>query len=199
MGEQLDGCHVVNGINSDNDRKRHNGGMTPRGVLDVVSHPVRLRILHEVADRERTTAQLREALPDVAPATLYRHVGALLEAGVLTVVAERRVRGATERTLAAGPRTPHGDEAELRALGPDRLRQLFLVFLAHVGGQMDRFLESADEELLGMSGAAQTVLHVDLADLEAIQEGLTALLADYREPAPGKVRISLSTVLVPQP
>lgn len=35
---------------------------------------------------------------DVPPASLYRHVARLVDAGVLAVVAERRVRGAVERT-----------------------------------------------------------------------------------------------------
>lgn len=166
-------------------------------ILDVVVHPVRLRILHEIADRERTTAQLRDALPDVTPATLYRHVGALLDAGVLTVVAERRVRGATERTLAAGPRSAHGGLDELTALGSDGLRQIFLTFLGHLGGQMDRFLDAADPDLLAISGAAQTVLHVDQQDLAVIQQSLTELLADHREPGPDKHRVTLSTVLLP--
>ncbi|GAA1161883.1 helix-turn-helix domain-containing protein [Ornithinicoccus hortensis] len=168
-------------------------------ILDVVGHPVRLRILHEVADRERTTAQLREALPDVTPATLYRHVGALLDAGVLTVVAERKVRGATERTLAAGPRDAHADLADLEALGAGGLRQIFLTLLAHLSGQMDRFLQGADPDLLRLSGASQTVLHVDLDDLAALQQEMSALLTRYREPGPDKHRVTLTSVLVPDP
>ncbi|QVQ51952.1 helix-turn-helix domain-containing protein [Spiractinospora alimapuensis] len=171
--------------------------MSQPRIADVVMHPVRLRILHQLADRERTTSQLREALPDVTPATLYRHVGALLDAEVLTVVAERRVRGAVERTLALGPRTPHGDQEEVAAIGPAGMRQIYLVFLAQLSGQLDRFLESADPDLLALSGAAQTVLHVDGDDLAALQEGLAALLADYREAKPGKRRVTLSTVLLP--
>lgn len=67
--------------------------------VDLLLHPVRLRIIQAfLGDRALTTTELRAELPDVAPATLYRQVARLVGAGVLGVVAERRVRGATERT-----------------------------------------------------------------------------------------------------
>ena len=66
---------------------------------DLLLHPIRLRIIQAfLGDRALTTTELRAELPDVAPATLYRQVARLVDAGVLGVVAERRVRGATERT-----------------------------------------------------------------------------------------------------
>ena len=66
---------------------------------DLVLHPVRLRILQAfLGDRALTTGELRDELPDVPAASLYRHVARLVDAGVLSVVAERRVRGAVERT-----------------------------------------------------------------------------------------------------
>src|SRR3954469_20006775 len=66
---------------------------------DLLLHPVRLRIVQAfLGERALTTAQLREELPDVPPASLYRHIALLVGADVLSVVSERRVRGATERT-----------------------------------------------------------------------------------------------------
>ena len=65
---------------------------------DLLLHPVRLRILQAfLGDRALTTSQLQAELADV-PASLYRHVAKLAAAGVLTIVEERRVRGALERT-----------------------------------------------------------------------------------------------------
>jgi len=66
---------------------------------DLLLHPVRLRIVEAfLGDRALTTTQLRAELPDVPPASLYRQVARLVAAGVLGVVAQRRVRGALERT-----------------------------------------------------------------------------------------------------
>jgi DNA-binding HxlR family transcriptional regulator len=65
----------------------------------LLLHPVRLRIVQAfLGDRALTTSQLRAELGDVPTASLYRHVARLVTHGVLSVVAERRVRGAVERT-----------------------------------------------------------------------------------------------------
>lgn len=56
-----------------------------------------------VGDRPVTTGQDRHGIAHVPKAGLYRHVAALSEAGVLDVAAERRVRGAVERTFALHP------------------------------------------------------------------------------------------------
>jgi len=68
-------------------------------TADLLLHPVRLRIVQAfLGDRALTTGELRAELPDVPPASLYRHIARLVDAGVLGVVSERRVRGAVERT-----------------------------------------------------------------------------------------------------
>ena len=71
-------------------------------IAEVVLHPVRLRIVQKLGGRELTTGALRKELPDITQATLYRHVSALIDAEIVTVVDERRVRGTIERTLALG-------------------------------------------------------------------------------------------------
>lgn len=76
-------------------------------IADIVLHPVRLRIVQQLGGRQLTTAALREELPDITQATLYRHVAALIAAQIVTVVDERRVRGTIERTLALGERMAH--------------------------------------------------------------------------------------------
>jgi DNA-binding transcriptional ArsR family regulator len=66
--------------------------------LDLLLHPVRLRIVYALSGgRVRTTADLCAGLPDVPKTTVYRHVGLLAEGGVLEVADEQRVRGAVER------------------------------------------------------------------------------------------------------
>jgi DNA-binding transcriptional ArsR family regulator len=67
-------------------------------TLDLLLHPVRVRIVHAMSGGvTRTTSDLLARLPDVSKATVYRHVSLLTEAGVLEVVSEHRVHGAVER------------------------------------------------------------------------------------------------------
>ncbi|MDX2971953.1 helix-turn-helix domain-containing protein [Kribbella solani] len=165
-------------------------------VADVVMHPVRLRIIQQLGGRELTTAALRELLPDITPATLYRHVAALVEAGILSVVAERRVRGAVERTLALGERVAQVDQHELQAMSTAQLRDSVLTFLGHFAEDFDRFL-AADPELRNLFGIGQTMLYVNTDDLAQLQADLTELLAPYRAEQPGRQRVTLTTALIP--
>jgi len=71
----------------------------PVTSADLLLHPVRLRIVQAfLGDRALTTTALREELADIPPTSLYRQVARLVAAGVPMVVAERRVRGAVQRT-----------------------------------------------------------------------------------------------------
>lgn len=170
--------------------------LTP--IADVVLHPVRLRIIQQFGGRQLTTAELRDALQDVTQATLYRHVATLVDANILTVVRERRVRGAIERTLALGERMAHVDRSELRAMDDAQLRSAFLAFLGEVGAGFDRFLAHPDSALRDFLGFGQSPLYVADGDLATIQSGLTDLLAPYRSAdRDGVRRVDLATILLP--
>lgn len=48
---------------------------------DLLLHPVRMRILQTLFDADpMTTTQLRDRIPDVAPATMYRQIAVLARA-----------------------------------------------------------------------------------------------------------------------
>lgn len=169
-------------------------------LAEVVLHPVRLRIIQQLGGRNRTTAQLREALPDIPQATLYRHVAALLDAKVVAVVDERRSRGAIERTLALGDRMAAIDHAELSAMSSAQLSTAFLTFLGDVTGDFDRFLSADSREARELVGFARTPLYVNTEDLATIQAGLAELLTPYlTERQEGQQRVNLATILLPDP
>ncbi|GAB3749174.1 helix-turn-helix domain-containing protein [Microlunatus parietis] len=168
-------------------------------IAEIVTHPVRVRIIQQLGGRELTTAQLRAALPDVSQPTLYRQVAILVEAGVLTIVAERRVRGAVERTLALGERLAHIDHEGLRAMSDAQLRSAFLSFLGQVGRTFDLFLDAGDPQLREFLGFGTGSLYVNADDLATIQAGLTKVLAPYQvDQGGGRRRVDLSTILIPE-
>lgn len=168
-----------------------------RATADVVLHPVRLRILQAVAGQEMTTAQLRTVMPDVAPATLYRHVNALLDADILTVVAQRQVRGAVERTLGLGSRQAHAGPDAVGEVDVAQIRQAFRAFVGSVAGAVEQHLEQeSPSELFGFSS---TMLQLGPDEIAALQQELAELLDRYRAPGEGRRPVMLSTVVVPSP
>jgi hypothetical protein len=172
---------------------------SPTPVADLLLHPIRWRIVQRVLGRELTTTELKRDLPDVPTTTLYRHVAVLIEAGFLTVVRERRVRGTTERTLTLD-QTKVGriDDAEARAMTPEQHRQAFLLMLTRLAADFDRLLDRGDlYPRMDQLGYSQLALYVDAAELEAIREGINALLEPHLQESPGKDRVVLSLIALP--
>jgi hypothetical protein len=118
-------------------------------TADLLLHPIRLRILQAfMGDRALTTSQIRSELPDVPVASLYRHVARLVEAGVLNVVAEQRVRGALERTYVLRQSASAISLDELERMSPDEHRQGFIAFAAGLIADFDRYAERGDIDYL---------------------------------------------------
>lgn len=66
----------------------------------ILADPLKLKIIQAFASKPRTTKQVADLL-DEAPTKLYRHVDALMEAGLIELVEERPKRGTVEKYLQA--------------------------------------------------------------------------------------------------
>jgi hypothetical protein len=164
---------------------------------DLLLHPIRLRIIQSfLGDRALTTSQLAAELSDVPPGSLYRHVGLLLRSGVLAVVAERRVRGALERTYILRVAAAQGDAT----MSPDEHRRAFTAFVAGLLRDFDRYLALGTPELV-RDGVGYRMAALWLSDGE-----LTEFLRDLapviqprlaNAPTPGRRRRVVAGVLLP--
>jgi len=170
-------------------------------TADLLLHPVRLRIVQAfLGERRLTTGQLRAELADVPHATLYRQVGQLVEAGVLRVVAEERVRGAVERTYALHLAAAQVGPDELAGMSAEDHRRAFTAFVAGLLGDFDRYLSRGAVDLerdgVGYRQRALWLSDEELADLLRDLQSVVAARAE-NGPRPGRSRRLLSTVLVP--
>lgn len=168
---------------------------------DLLLHPVRLRIVQAfLGDRALTTAELRSEMPDVPLASLYRHVARLVEAGVLAVVAERRVRGTLERTYVLRLTAARIGLDEIAKWSTDDHRQAFMAFVAALLGDFDRYLGRGEPDLL-RDGVSYNLAGMWLDDAELTELGhelvrvLQPRLANV--PRPGRKRRLLGTVALP--
>lgn len=172
-------------------------------TADLLLHPVRMRIIQSLLDgRALTTSDIRAYTPDVAPATLYRQVGILAEAGIIEVVDERRIRGAVERTYRLNLVAAQVDGAEVSRMSPDDHRRAFMAFVATLLADFDRYLERETvDPVADMVAFRQAALWLTDAELiELLQEVGAAISARIANPpGAGRVRRVLSTILVPSP
>ncbi|MFE4450654.1 helix-turn-helix domain-containing protein [Streptomyces sp. NPDC056796] len=170
-------------------------------TANLLLHPVRMRVLQTlVGAGELTTAQLCERLPDVSPASMYRHVATLTQAGILEVVHERRVRGTVERSYRVRQDKALVDEDTRTSMTKDDHRQAFTVFTGTMLADFDRYLaredaEPAREGVLYRQGA----VWVTPEEFTELVEELEAVIArrTRRGTADDSTRHIISLALVP--
>ena len=170
---------------------------------DLLLHPARLRIVKAfLGDRTLTVKQLAAELADVPAGSIYRHVGRLTDAGVLQVVAERRVRATTERTYALRMYAAQMQPDEIAAMTLDQHVNAFLAYVAGLLGDFDRYIASEPEHP-GEDGAGYRVTAMWLTDTELTDylRELTAITQPRLANAPDgeRRRRMLYTVLLPAP
>jgi DNA-binding transcriptional ArsR family regulator len=170
---------------------------------DLLLHPVRLRIVKAfLGDRALTVKQLTAEMPDVPAGSIYRHVTRLTDAGVLHVVAERRVRATTERTYALRMYAAQMQPDEIAAMTLDEHVTAFVAYVAGLLGDFDRYI-ATEPEHPGEDGAGYKVAAMWLTDAELtdyLREFTAITQPRLANPPDGdRKRRMLYTVLLPAP
>ncbi|WP_433240879.1 helix-turn-helix domain-containing protein [Actinomadura nitritigenes] len=168
-------------------------------TLELLAHPVRLRVVHALrGGRPLSTSELRERIPDVSKATVYRHIEMLVDGGVLEVAEERRVRGAVERRYRLRQERAVIDPAA--PLSRDDHRRGFAAataaLIAAFGAYLDRDGSDPAADLVGYRQHAVWLSQEELLELIA---GMRAAIAPRlaNGPAPGRAQYLLSPILFP--
>jgi DNA-binding transcriptional ArsR family regulator len=168
---------------------------------DLLLHPVRLRIMQAfLGDRALTTSQLSAELSDVPAASLYRHVARLVDADVLQVVAERRVRGAVERTYVLRLAAARVRLDEVASMTGEDHRQMFMAFTAGLLADFDRYLQRPGFDL-ARDGVAYAIdaMWLDDEEYRELMLEIYRALQPRRANAPkkGRTRRIIASVLLP--
>jgi DNA-binding transcriptional ArsR family regulator len=169
-------------------------------LLDVVLHPIRMRLLMALAGREMTAQQVAEIVGDVPPATLYRHLKRLAEAGVLTVVSERRVRGTLEKVYTLKPRSALLSPQELTAMSREDHLRAFTTFVASLLDDFTCYVNS-DQFNLVADQAGYNKFPLELSDEEFAEasQAINAVLLPYlqNKSASGRKRRIVAMIVMP--
>ncbi|WP_328409240.1 helix-turn-helix domain-containing protein [Nocardia sp. NBC_00403] len=169
--------------------------------LELLVHPVRLRIVHAMSGGQTlTTAQLCARMPDVSKATVYRHVELLAGGGILEVDSEQRVRGAVERHYRLRRERAVIDADTAASATTDDHRRIFAAamatLLAEFNSYLDRDQANPTEDLVGYRQHAMWLDHNELVDLiSALRAAIIPRLKN--PPAPGRSQYLLSPILFP--
>jgi DNA-binding transcriptional ArsR family regulator len=170
-------------------------------TVDLLLHPVRLRIVHAMSGgRTLTTSQLCTLLPDVSKATVYRHVGLLADGGLLEVEGEQRVRGAVERRYRLHRARAVIDADTAASVSLEDHRRFFAVavatLLAEFNAYLDRDGADPTADLVGYRQHAVWLSQDERAEM--INEMRSVLVSRMgNEPSPERTRHLLSPILFP--
>ena len=166
-------------------------------TVDLLLHPVRLRIVHALSGgRTLTTTELSGRLPEVSKVTVYRQVALLAEGGFLEVAGEQRVRGAVERRYRLRQDRPVVDGEVAAAMSLEDHRRGFAAAMAVLIAEFNAYLDrdGADPAADSVS-YRQGTLWLSPDELAEMLEALQDRVAS--KPAPGRAPYLLSAILFP--
>lgn len=176
----------------------------PSPKADLLLHPIRLQIVTAISTQQMTAKELAEAVPDVPQTTLYRHINALVEGGLLKVVSETQIRGTVERTYAVAV-LPSLKPEDLQGMTKQDYQQAFLVYLSTLMSAARRYLDSKGEEEVfdpladGMDLSLGT-LHLSDAEFRTMNKRILEILmsAADNKSTPARKRRLFTYLFIPQ-
>jgi hypothetical protein len=169
-----------------------------RRSANVLLQPVRLAIVQqlEIGMRQLSVGQLATELPEISPATLYRHVNVLVESGICVVVGRRKVRSVEERVYALrSPESTHAqvDDATHGAASPEQFDAVAMFLTA-----LNRDLEASKRSRRQRARRPtyiSTVAHLTDADHAEIKRIHAWILALRSRPVPPDASLRLVTFM----
>lgn len=171
-------------------------------TIDILMHPLKGRLMLEIWRRgEVTTRELGKVCADIPQATLYRHVRGLLDAGVIVVVREQKVRSVKEKVYAVSEsfRQENAYTQEQTMTGDQ-----FLALIAHgMANLMEQFSVYRGRENIDLSGDYVSFrvagFYASDAEMEQIfmQLGQIINQVTSNDYAPGRKLRNLATISTP--
>jgi DNA-binding transcriptional ArsR family regulator len=170
---------------------------------DLLFHPIRARIIVEISGGRQSAKELAETMPNVPKTTLYRHIRALADGGILEVVEEIPIRGTVERVYALNMAAVDPDPAELDQMTREDYEQAFTLYVAGILGDFTRYLDSKGMEKIDVVadglkfGKAQ--LHLTELEYEALLAKVYGALEDVlgNEPSSDRKQRIVSVTFMP--
>ena len=175
--------------------------LTEKTAIDVLLHPIRLRIVRAfLGGVELTARDLAQRLDDVPQATLYRHVKRLAEAGTLIVTSEIPVRGALERTYRLDPNTGKVAPQDIGAIDPETHLHYFSVFLASLLEDFGRYMRADDVDVLRDDvHYLQVTFNAGSKEFAGFMKELEALVQRFAKRAPTRHQMQRTVSIVTLP
>ena len=165
-----------------------------KNLMEVIMNPTRQRIVqYLMMHGQGSTGEMLKELTDIPPASLYRHVKLLFEAGLIEVEKEERIRGAVEKTYRLAQQT--GGEMKNQDIGA-----MFQTGLISLMTDFQKYFaqEGSDPVKDMLSFSTSTVMMTDGEFLDFLMK-LSAISGEAIQNKPGDGRKPRRLTLISSP
>ena len=176
----------------------------PSQKADLLLHPIRFQVITALSSRHMTARELADAIPDAPLTTLYRHINALVEGGLLQVVGEEQIRGTVERTYAVAA-LPSLKSEDLNGMTRQDYQQAFLIYLSTLMSAGRKYLDSKSENetfdpLKDGVDLSIGTLNLSEEEFRSMNQRILEILipATSNPPAPGRKPRFFTYLFLPQ-
>jgi DNA-binding transcriptional ArsR family regulator len=186
---------------NDNVSEYKNGDeLMKKDIVKSIMHPVRIKIIQELGMNEKaTTKEIQEACKECSQATLYRHLKALLEIGIIEVVSENTINGIIEKVYGLRKEAPEelfGDPSKITKDGYNTMFSQFIVsLLADFSDYMKH--DDALDNIQNHIGFNTSILYLTDEELVELSQKTSSLLFEAlkKRPEPGRKMRKLSHIV----
>ncbi|WP_110113166.1 helix-turn-helix domain-containing protein [Bacillus sp. CGMCC 1.16541] len=170
--------------------------------MEVLLHPVRMRIVQFLLDgKERSPQELSELIKDTPRTSIYRQIGILHEAEMIKVVREQPVRGTVEKFYQLDMASMNVSPEEFQSYGKEEHLHLFFTFLFTLYKDFHAYLERENVSLEKDGvGYRQVMLQLNDEEMQQLGMELSEVVMNYmtKQPSPDAKGRAFTTIVMPK-
>lgn len=169
-------------------------------TVELVIHPVRLRILQSLERGPQTTQEIAERLPDVPKSSLYRHLRLLRKSDFVDVAEVRLVQGIQEKVYQLS-RPARLGPADIAGLSADDHLRYFTTYLMTLLRSFSDYLSSSTELdfVADRAGYNEVTFWASGKELDVFSAKLNEVLMPLIKNSPGEDRHRHKIALITYP
>jgi len=168
--------------------------------VDLILHPVRLRILLLVTGTRLTAQQITQMMPDVPQATLYRQIHQLVDGGLLIIDETRPVRGGVvEKVYTVKTQNVRLTAEDIATLSREDHLQYFTIFFTQVLHDFERYLQQEQIDFAKDVRYHQIPLYLSESEFQKVTHALTTIIQAQQNnhPTSERRRRLFTSIIIP--
>lgn len=152
--------------------------------VEILMHPVRMKILQALMrDKENglTPLEMVEIIKEVPKATLYRHIQILLDACIIRVLKERKVKSVSEKYYTLNENEARLNVKEWKKASHQEKLDYVSYYQLSVMSQYQSYLEKLENQNCPEDGATFSLVELKMSDerFKQFESELTELMTKY--------------------